>query len=79
MNVQVFLPCNFIIYFLLVISELSESEGEDRHYLLTQFNKIGPNFTDTNGEPVNVDQELAIEASLHKLEPADTDANVSYK
>ena len=64
---------------MLVISESSKSEGEDRYDLLTQFDEIGPNFTDTNGEPVNVDKELAIEASLCKLEPASTDANVSYK
>ena len=54
---------------MLVISESSESEGEDGYDLSTQFDEIGPDFTtDTDGEPVNVDQELAIEASLCKLE-----------
>ena len=64
---------------MLVISESSESEVEDGYDLSTQFDEIGPDFTDTDGEPVNVDQELAIEASLDKWEPVSSDALVSYK
>ena len=50
---NVFLTCNFLIYFLLIISELSKSDGEDGYDLSIQFDKTGPNLTtDTNGEPV---------------------------
>ena len=47
--------------------------------MVTQFDEIGPEFTDNDGKPINVDQELAIEASLHKQEPVSSDVHVSYK
>ena len=35
--------------------------------------------TDNDGEPVNVDQELATEASLRKWEPVSSEVHASYK
>ena len=47
----------------------SESEGEDGYDLLTQFNNV-PQETSGDGQ-VNVNQELAIERSLRRLDPAE--------
>ena len=47
----------------------SESEGEDGYDLLTQFNDVPQETSDD--EQVNVDQELAIERSLRRLDPAE--------
>ena len=61
--------CESPLYiFLFAISPSSESEGEDGYDLSTQFNEV-PQETDDNTEPVNVDQELAMERSLQHCEP----------
>ena len=55
--------------FLFEFTVSFESEGEDGYDLSTQFDDV-PQETSDN-EQVNVDQELAIERSLRRQEPAE--------
>ena len=54
--------------FSFAIAALSKSEREDRYDIATQFDEVPPESED-GVEPVNVDQELAIERSLQHHEP----------
>ena len=77
-----FLSCNYEIISSFAFTARSESEGEDGYDLSTQFDEVPLTESDNDGEePVNIDMELAIEASLHKPAPhgqTKTQAKVDY-
>ena len=77
-----FLICNYEIISSFTFTASSESEGEDGYDLSTQFDEVPLTESDNDGEePVNIDMELAIEASLHKPAPhgqTKTQAKVDY-
>ena len=65
-----FLICKYEIISSFAFTASSESEGEDGYDLSTQFDEVPLTESDNDDEePVNVDMELAIEASLHMPVP----------
>ena len=77
-----FLICKYEIISLFAFTASSESEGKDGYDLSTLFDEAPLIESDNDDEePVNIDMELAIEASLHKPAPhgqTETQAKVEY-